>query len=268
MGKNDLLEQVSKIEEIELKLTVFNAKRALSKIDKKLETKTIGNCSLLFDINSPDSIYYNRVKGFGMKDLDKLENILGIYSEQGIIPSFDMTPNNINEAVSLALLKHGFTNSEQLVFMQLTPEAYTDINKGIKIVKVTEKNAEEFVNIIISSEGGMDISSKVIGIKKQYFYQNNFYNYISYIGNEVAGVGSLFISDNEGYIANDFTFKGFRGKGGQTALLKYRINKAKELGLEKLYTDVEFGSISHNNMEKLGFKTVFINSFYTKLNNL
>ncbi|WP_352408144.1 hypothetical protein [Acetoanaerobium noterae] len=47
-------------------------------------------------------------------------------------------------------------------------------------------------------------------------------------------------------------------------MLKYRINKAKELGLDRLYTDVEFGSISHNNMKKLGFETVFVNSYWMK----
>lgn len=47
-------------------------------------------------------------------------------------------------------------------------------------------------------------------------------------------------------------------------MLAHRISRAVEAGLEKLYTDVEFGSVSHNNMEKLGFRTVFINSFWMK----
>jgi hypothetical protein len=32
--------------------------------DKKLELRKIGNCSLIWDTNSPNSIYYNRIKGF------------------------------------------------------------------------------------------------------------------------------------------------------------------------------------------------------------
>jgi hypothetical protein len=268
MSKNHLLEQVCKIEKLELELTVFNSKRALSNIDKKLEVKKIGNSNLLLDVNSRGSAYYNRVKWFGSKDLDKLGQILDVYYEQDITPCFDMTPNNINEEVSAALSKNGFVNSEQLVFMQLIPESYVDLKKEIKIVEVTQENAEEFVNIVIRSNGRMDIVENVIERKKQYFYRPNFHNYISYIGNEVAGIGSLFISGKEGYIANDYTFAQFRGNGNQKNLLKYRINKAKELGLEKLYTDVEFGSISHNNMEKIGFKTVFINSFWMKLKSI
>ena len=73
MSNNKVLEHVSRIEEMEIQLTTFNSRRALSKVDKKLEVKKIGDCSLIYEPNSPNSIYYNRVKGFGMKDIDKLE---------------------------------------------------------------------------------------------------------------------------------------------------------------------------------------------------
>ena len=109
MSNNKVLEHVSRIEEMEIQLTTFNSRRALSKVDKKLEVKKIGDCSLIYEPNSPNSIYYNRVKGFGMKDIDKLEQILDIYMEQNIIPCFDMTPNNINGEVSTALFNHGYT---------------------------------------------------------------------------------------------------------------------------------------------------------------
>lgn len=261
---NKVLEQVSNIEHLEIQLTAFNSKRALSKIDKKLEVKKIGNCSLIIEPNSPNSIYYNRVKGFGIKDLNKFEQILDIYKEQNITPCFDITPNNINREVSTALLNNGYTVFEQLTFMQLLPKEYEDFNNGIDIVEVSQENAEEFINIVIESNGGMDIDETIIERKAPYFYKPNFQNFISYIGGKVAGIGSLFINGKEGYIANDYTFEDFREKGSQRTLLKYRINKAKELGLEKLYTDVEFGSISHNNMKKLGFETVFVNSYWMK----
>lgn len=263
--RNDLLEKVNEIEEIELELTVFNSKRALANIDKNLQVETIGNCKLLIETSGPESIYYNRVKGFGVKDLDKVEKILEVYHSKGITPCFDMTPNNINEETSKLLSTYGYLNVEQLVFMHLTPKIDEKIDDEVKIVEVNEENAEEFVNIIIRSNGGMNIDNQVIERKKKYFYEPNFKNYIAYIDNEVAGMASLFISEEKGYIANDFTFEKFRGKGVQKVLLKHRINKALELGIKKLYTDVEFGSISHNNMEKLGFKTIFINSFFIKI---
>jgi hypothetical protein len=243
---------------------MFNSQRALAPVDKNLQVKEIGHCKLIFDNNSPQSIYYNRVKGFGINDVDKLDQILNFYYEKGIVPCFDMTPNNINEKVAMALASKGFINFEQLAFLQLANDVDINLKQNIKIVKVNEENAEEFVNIVVSTSKITNIDKEVIQRKKHYFCNQNFHNYIAYIGDKVAAIGSLFIRGDEGYIANDYTFEEFRGQGCQTALLLHRIKEAKEKRLINIYTDVEFGSISHNNMEKLGFKTVFINSFWTK----
>ncbi len=265
MTNNLILEQIRKIEELELQLAMFNSQRALSNTDKQLEVTKIGKCILISEPNSPNSIYYNRVKGFGREDLDKLDEILKLYNMQNINPSFDMTPNNMNEDVALALSNHGYTVGVQLTFMEMLPQSFDKFDEEITIVQVTKENAEEFVEIVIQSSEGMVVNDSVITRKKGYFYRPNFLNFIAYIGGSAAGIGSLFISGEEGYIGNGFTFEEYRNKGIQKELLKYRVNKAKELGLTKLYTDVNFGSISHNNMRKLGFETVYINSFWMKV---
>lgn len=262
MSKDDLIKQVERIEIIERELTVFNAKRALSAVDKNLEVKQMGQCTLLIDSNSPNSIYYNRVKGLGTNDLDKLDEILEVYTEKNLTPCIDMTPNHANEEVAKALANRGFVSTEHLAFLHIGAGGYEARSHDLKIVNVTRENVDDLMEIIRSSMGGVE--QEIVDKKKAYFYQPNFQNYIAYIGDEAAGMGSLFISGDSGYIANDYTFPQFRGKGCQTALVNHRINVAKELGLEDIYTDVEFGSTSHNNMLRIGFQTVFLNSFWIK----
>jgi len=264
MVENNIISTMKKIEDLELKLTVFNSKRALSNIEKDLEIVRIGKSSLIVDKNSPKSGYFNRVKGFGEEDIDKLKSILNIYSKYKIEPFFEITPNNITESVSRVLNKESYVNIEQLVYMELNELEVKEINSTIEIVKVSEANAEEFITIIQRSNEGMDISKEVVEKKKQYFYKPYFHNYIAYSSGEVAGIGSMYISGNAGYIANDYTFEKARGLGCQKTLLTHRINEAKKLGLESLYTDVVFGSISHNNMRKLGFKDIYTSSFWAK----
>lgn len=264
MIENNIISTMTKIEALELKLTVFNSKRALSNIEKDLDIVRVGKSALIMDKNSPKSGYYNRIKGFGEEDIDKLKSILNRYSQYKIEPFFEMTPNNITESVSRALNREGYVNVEQLVYMELNALAVEAINSNVEIVEVSEANAEEFINIIQQSNGGMDISKEVVENKKQYFYKPYFHNYIAYINGEVAGIGSMYISENVGYIANDYTFEKARGLGCQKILLTHRINEAIKLGLESLYTDVVFGSISHNNMKKLGFKDIYTSSFWAK----
>lgn len=262
MKNKTILEQLGEIEAMELALTKLNAKRALSETEKALSITTLGNCQLLMDEVSPTSIYYNRVKGFGSQDLDKLESIMAHYSTKRIKPSFDLTPKGLNDQVCGALMNLGYVAAEQLVFMARNAYPIEADDADLKVEQVTSADAQDYVRLIIASNGGMDISQGVIKGKAEFFCRQDFINYRVYCDGEVAGLGSLFISGNKGYIANDFTFEAFRGRGCQKALLKHRINHAAQLGLETIYTDVEFGSASHENMVRMGFETVFLNTFF------
>ncbi|KAB2400115.1 MULTISPECIES: GNAT family N-acetyltransferase [Bacillus cereus group] len=261
--KQNVLLEVDNINEMELALTAFNSKRALSLVDKNLKVKKVGDCTILIDSKSPSSIYYNRIKGFGINDIDKIDEILDIYDSEQITPCFDMIPNNINIEVAQILMNKGFYCAEQLLFLEIEPHFDNYENGEIELVKVTGENVVEFLRLIALSNE-MELEKELVKRKAEYFFQPNFQNYIAYIGEEAIGMGSLFIRGEKGYIANDFTFPSHRGKGVQKALLHHRIQAAKEMGLTKIYTDVEFGSASHNNMLKIGFQAIFLNSFWMK----
>lgn len=263
----NILQYERNIEDIELALTEFNARRALSPVDKKLEIKRIGSTALLIDTASPTSMYYNRIKGFGKEDIDRLDDILDIYRTERIVPCVDMAPSRLNEDVARALAAKGFINTEQLAFLRAGPCHNEERNLRLRIEPVTSENAEFFIGLIGLPKGGMDLSEDLIQKKKEYFYRPDFQNYVAYVGEEAAGMGSLFISGNAGYIANDFTFPPFRGKGCQSALVRHRLQVADKMGLANVYTDVEFGTISHNNMLRAGFQTMLLNSFWMRSGN-
>ncbi|MGI8385982.1 GNAT family N-acetyltransferase [Robertmurraya sp. P23] len=262
---NDIQISVRRINEMEMSLTAFNSKRSLYADKTNLIVKKMGSSTLLIDENVPDSIYFNRIKGFGNKDVPIIDDILGEYASKQITPCFDLTPSDISMEVAQALMKRRYACCEQLAFLEVDPKAYEreQRNIAVEIVKVTEKNVEEFLNLIALSNG-RDIEEDLAQEKANYFVQPYFKNFIAYINGQPSGMGSLFIEGKEGYIANDFTFLSYRGKGIHQALLDYRIKLSQAIGLTKVYTDVEFGSISHNNMLKLGFSQVFINSFWIK----
>lgn len=174
-----------------------------------------------------------------------------------------MTPHQLKIEVAQALMGKGFYCAEQLVFLEMEPRVGVFQSGDIDLVKVTGENVMEFLYLIARSTG-MKLEEELIERKAKYFFRPDFHNYIAYIGEEAIGLGSLFIQGEEGYLANDFTFPSHRGKGVQKALIHHRIQAAKEMGLTKLYTDVEFGSASHHNMLKTGFQTVFQNSFWIK----
>jgi hypothetical protein len=262
MNEKKPIYYVEQIEKIEIELTKLNASRSLVPVKRQFEVFHKGNSILLRDQTDPASIYYNRIKGFGPQDLPDLDKMLSYYNN--VAPSFDLTPNHMTEEVTRALSEKGFIPVEQLVFM------FTDLSSGFEstsafqIERVTERSAEEFIRWIVLSKDGMEINEEMIARTKAYFHRPNFLNYMLSVDGSPAAMGSLFLDGQEGYIANDYTFKSFRGRGCQSALLRYRLSDAVKLGIKTVYTDVEFGSVSHGNMEKAGFKTAFLNTFWIK----
>jgi hypothetical protein len=254
---------VEQIEKIELELTKLNASRSLVPVERQLEVFQMGNPILLRDQTDPASSYYNRIKGFGPQDLPDLDKLLSHYKNGD--PCFDMTPNHMTEEVTRALSEKGFIPVEQLVFMFTDPSNGLELTSTFQIERVTERSAEEFIQWIALSKDGMDINEEMIARAKAYFYNPNFLNYMLRVDGSPAAMGSLFLNGQEGYIANDYTFKSFRGRGCQLALLRHRLSDALKLGVKTVYTDVEFGSVSHGNMEKVGFKTAYLNTFWIKM---
>lgn len=259
------LERVERIERIEVELTVLNARRSLVPVARRLEIDRVGGATLLREETSPGSIYYNRVKGFGPQELQQLDRILEHYPKGA--PCFDMTPDRLTEEVSRALIGNGYAPVEHLVFMAAEPARPPEEAPAapFHVERVTEETAAEFIRWIGRSMGGQEFGGEVAERSRPYFYREDFVNYMLRIDGQPAAMGSLFISGDAGYLANDYTFEAYRGRGAQAALIRERLQEASRLGLAAVYTDVEFGSASHRNMERAGFRTAFLNTFWVQI---
>jgi hypothetical protein len=263
MSEKKPLFYVDQIEKMELELTKLNASRSLVPVQRKLEITCHGDSILFMDQTDPASNYFNRIKGFGPLDLPELDTLLSYYKNGA--PCFDMTPNHMTKEVTCALSEKGFIPVKQLVYMFTDPSSVLESTSAFQIERVTERSAEEYIRwIALTKDGGMEINEEMVARSKAYFYSPVFLNYMLRIDGSPAAMGSLFLNGEEGYIANDHTFKSFRGRGCQMALLRHRLSDAFKLGVKNVYTDVEFGSVSHGNMEKVGFKTVYLNTFWIK----
>lgn len=222
-----VLRDVERMIHLETELTRFNNERSLQLAESRLTVTPIGGTTLLSDELSPQSSYYNRVIGFGPSDLDRLPEILGIYEAAGIDPCFDMSPDRQTGEVAEALASKGFVPRLQLAFLK---------------------------NERIGKDMGRDLSEGFPSLTKIE---------ISLISNEEEAISFIRLIERS-YLANDFTFPGYRRRGVQTAMIRHRLQAAAALGLKRVYTDVEFASASHANMLKSGFELVYMNAFWMK----
>jgi hypothetical protein len=266
MNRMKPLQRVQAIENMEIALTMLNAERSVVPFKRQLTVWTEGGCALLRDSASPTSFYYNRIKGFGPQDLPNLDRLLGYYPESA--PCVDMIPGKLTEEVGQALAARGYVPAEQLAFLAVElPEGVhmaEHSHAAYAIERVTADTAAEFIGWIAASNGGLDISAETVERVKGFYHRPDFINYMLRIGGYPAAMGSLFLHGGAAYLANDYTFDSFRGRGCQTALIRRRLADAVRLGALAVYTDVEFGTVSHANMEKAGFRTAYLSTFWLK----
>lgn len=271
---HSVLDDMERVIALEAELTKFNNERSLFLTESRLRVAQTGGTTLMIDELSPQSSYYNRVIGFGPADLERLTDILAEYGEAGIDPCFDMTPNRQTGEVVEALAAKGFVPRLQLAVLKNERigedpghEGWPQPGAEFEIACVSgEEEALSFIGLIERSRGGegMAPDEAVARRKSGYFYRDDFQNFVAYADGEPAGMGSLFIRGDSGYLANDFTFPEQRRRGVQTALIRHRLRTAASLGLKRVYTDVEFASGSHANMLKCGFELVYVNAFWMK----
>lgn len=80
----------------------------------------------------------------------------------------------------------------------------------------------------------------------------------------VLGWSTLFLDGGTAFLGNAFTRPQARGRGVHAALLAARLNAAAQAGGERVFTDVEHGSQSQANCERLGLRTVTLNTLWLR----
>jgi GNAT superfamily N-acetyltransferase len=80
----------------------------------------------------------------------------------------------------------------------------------------------------------------------------------------VCGWTMMFVDGTTAFFGNSFTLPAYRRTGVHAALLVARLNEAAQLGLAAVFTDVEFGSHSHDNCERAGLRTLTVNTIWIR----
>ncbi len=91
--------------------------------------------------------------------------------------------------------------------------------------------------------------------------------FVSFDGNRPVGGGALFVSGRCGWLGIAGTLPGARGRGSQGALFAARIERARELGVERLITETGVPrdgrpGPSYRNMLRVGFAPTYIRPNY------
>jgi len=92
----------------------------------------------------------------------------------------------------------------------------------------------------------------------------NWYQYLAYVEEELAGIAVLFIHDNVADCFLSATLPGFRGKGIQTALIERRLADGLDAGCDLATSQTVVDNASPRNMARRGFQPLYQRWIYGK----
>lgn len=82
--------------------------------------------------------------------------------------------------------------------------------------------------------------------------------YLAWDGGEPAACGALYCDGDDAWLGVDATRPAFRGRGGQSALIAARVDRARELGALRAVAETDTDGPSFRNYRRLGFHQPYV----------
>jgi GNAT superfamily N-acetyltransferase len=231
-------------------------------LHKPLSLQRFGSTIALREPAHPIGLY-NRVVGFSIKDADHLDSIIAHYEEEKLNCQIDLTPDVATPELLSLLHQRGFCYRGGLPVFRGKPERCA-------ATKISVKHANDEATIQAALDLDALFSRKPPSEEERHFKARyllehpEFQLFIAFIEEQPAALASLYILGAEAHFANAHTLPVHRGKGCQQALLQHRIDVAARAGCQLAVTEAFFGTASHRNIERAGFRMAYITSWWVR----
>jgi len=230
---------------------------------------TVGSSFVSVARNLPASaIVVNRTLGLGLAaqaSQEEVETIVSTYHENGVSGYFvqlhpDAGPADLREW----LKRKGLKPDRGWQKFSRDPVKVDDRQTDLTVREIGIELGSAFGEIICN---GFDLGDKAIPWLAKLAGRKDWHIFMSFDGDKPAGVGALFA--HKGFAWTDYgaTAPEFRRRGSQGAVMAARLNRAIELGCQKIFTCTGVSvpgdpQHSYNNILKAGFKEEYIRENY------
>lgn len=261
------IELAQKLEQAEIDLLTSRL-TAIQNIEGNpmgIELQTFGTATAFLAKNIPGPSF-NTVKGLRAGEEHYIEKILEFYDQHDIPVQFELTPAHTSKELLTYLNKLGFYQIDfhTTLYKQLFEESYED-TPNITIRKLNGNEFELFGEIYTKGFQMPDFFATGVAQNNRVLYSNpNWTFYLALINERPVGVGVLYAKNNVATLAAAATLPYERKQGIQSALIKKRMVEAYENNNELLVGQARFGSVSQNNMERIGMKIAYTKAIWVK----
>lgn len=209
----------------------------------------------------PESaIVVNRTIGLGLAtpaSEEELDAIVAAYRKADIRRYFvHLHPEAKPSELAERLLARGLEKARSWMKFARGREAPPQVETSLEIRPAGPDDAPEFGRIVAQA---FDLGEAAAPWLARLVGRPGWHVYMSFDAGEPAGTGTMYVEDDIAWLDWGATDPRFRGRGGQSAVLRRRIVDALDLGCRLMLTETGEAvpgdpQHSYNNIVRMGFR--------------
>ena len=246
------------LHDVDVRRVAFAMAMTYAGVPSAFTQRRFGSATAVRDASRPDVGLFNRVIGFGRGDLACLDEIIAFYEEARVPCQIDLTPNHATPELLAALDARGFGTTGASCVFRGSPEPSPRDGRGIVIAHATGPALADALDLHRRFGQRPPLGEAERARRVAFLSEHPEYRmFVASIDGQPAAVGALLLLGDACHLANDCTDPSMWRRGCQRALLEHRIDVAAREGCRLAVTDTMFGTSSHRNVERSGFRLVY-----------
>lgn len=251
-------DRLDRLARAELAFAAFNAHRTSAAPDAGIELGETGPWMHVSDSSRPKHPYYNRALAARVGSL--LPEALDALPAAAV--AIELRPAELTGDLADALLERGFRPRGTLCYLG-APVARHPGPRCHAVERLTPAQVDLFFDALESA--GTPFPPERRAAKRAFYCTEHFQAFVARSPQgEIAGWATMFVHAGSAFLGNAYVSPPGRGRGVHTALLAARLDAAADAGLGEVFTDVEHGSKSHGNCERVGLRTLAVNTLWQR----
>jgi hypothetical protein len=210
----------------------------------------------------PDLASFNRARGFSLHDRGRLDEIRAFYAEAGVSAALEIWEADEGDELRRLLAGAGLAPGARSLALHVSPRPAGAAGvPGVDVVEVGEGEDGAYLGVLLQGYG---VAPKQEALRRTFALEHatpGLRRYLALIDGEPAAAGGLLLIGGTGLLAGAATVPRFRGRGGQTALLRRRIADAAGR-CEVLGVTAAVDSASHRNLVREGFAAAHLRTIW------
>jgi GNAT superfamily N-acetyltransferase len=206
----------------------------------------------------PDEVPFNRVYHYTALDAAAADPLLDRVSGPAVDAVVEVLAGPHEVAAATQLRRAGWTPRWQIPWLHVPLAEVTALApRRVQVRRVLPTELAQFANVLVQGYGYVGVQATYWRTFAEHGYTApGFHCFVAELNGVPIGAGVLHLAGATALVDGAATLPEYRGRGAQTALFVARMQYAREHGCRYAVSRTGRGSVSQQNMEKLGLTVV------------